>query len=196
MRWLLLALFLAFPASADGVNEYRRDAYKMLAEGRVENSLSTIGHFEGEIHEGNAFMAAYFAESVADDATIVFAMTTAATQLVHIVVNAESGGDASVMITEGPTIGGGTTITPVDLNRTTSNTSSLSIVHTPTTNSGGTELITEFVAGGQKNFATGGSGGDRSEIIFKVNTAYTITLKNLAGSAKTLAMIIEWYEPT
>lgn len=196
MRWLLLALFLAFPASADGINDDRSAFYQLFVDGMddVGPSATFIAPMHHEIREGDAFTAAYFAEGVADDANICFALTTAATKQVHIVVSSTSGGDASLTITENPSIGGGSVVTPVDFNRTTANTSGITLVHTPTTNTGGTILISEFVGGGEKNFSSGGSGGGRTEFVLKASTSYTFLLKNLAGAAKPLGMMMEWYE--
>lgn len=104
---------------------------------------------------------------------------------------ARSSGEANISIHEGVTADAdGTSITPINSNRNSATTSVMTLTHTPT-NPVGTTLIFEEHWGNGKNI--GGQSGIRSEMNFKQNTRYLITITSEIA-ANDVSWVLNWYE--
>jgi hypothetical protein len=159
-----------------------------------------MGDIHRRIHEGVLFEASYLSESVADDASILVRITTAAGQSTHLRITPGAGGDAIVKFSEGATFSSaGTPITPTNRNRVSPNVAQTVIRHTPTVNVAGTELLPpsgQFLPGGAGFLSTPGAAiADFEEWILAPGTEYLITLTNKAGSSQPLGVSLFFYEP-
>ena len=163
----------------------------------IVHSLQVISVLHHEIHEGNTFFASFKtvdATPIADDAALIFAITTG-TKTLHFVSNGASGGDAEKEILEGATITGGTATTVFNRDRTsTAVTNVAAVVLNPTVNTDGTRIDHQFIPGGTGGQTVGGSSGPRHEWIFKPSTIYVVRLTNRAGTAQPASLAVEWYE--
>ena len=163
----------------------------------IVHSLQVIDVLHHEIHEGNTFFISFKtanAAPIADDAALIFAITTG-TKTLHVVSNGASGGDAEKEILEGATITGGAATTVFNRDRTsTAVTNVAAVVLNPTVNTDGTRIDHQFIPGGTGGQTVGGSGGTRNEWIFKPSTVYVVRLTNRAGTAQPASLAIEWYE--
>lgn len=162
----------------------------------LSESLRMIDVFHSEVHEGKGFGISHFFSAVADKTTAQM-LVRAHGVTPHIEISVGAGGDAYVLFMQGLTASGaGTTKSaPVNRNRTSSNTSGVSVFHTPVvTTYSGTTLISNYIPGGARNSAGGGSMGERNEWVLKNGTTYVIAVRNIAGSTKNIAIQTSWYE--
>lgn len=153
-----------------------------------------FAHYEN--HEGNTYHNDGFVPALADDALIVMGLHCGS-KSAHIQFTASVGGDGLGRLYEAPTFtASGTMVTPRNKNRTVSKVATLTPYSTPTVSVSGTYLQSNFIPGGTRNQASGGSGGTRSEWILKPNTWYLAMLQNISGGAQPFGMQAEWYEHT
>lgn len=159
--------------------------------------LATISTPHLRIHEGKGFVAGHFILALADDANLDILIQVGASQSMHTILDVAAGGDATVTIYEGTTFSAaGTALTSFNKLRSSVTPSAATITHTPTITVIGTPLPTKLVAGGMGGNAGGGSdGGFDRELIFTAGTDYLIRTTNIAGQAKPVSSVLEWYEP-
>ena len=161
----------------------------------TDEYLVTMNEIHALIHEGLVYSAFYHAEAVIDNGDIELLLTTAASRPVHLILDAMFTGDALLQIFEGTTVSAnGTVLTPTNRNRTSSNTATMTVHHTPTVTGDGTALLN----GGQ--FLPSGSGPIKlgvldNEIILAANTLHLVRLQNIAGAAADLGVALNFYEP-
>ena len=147
-----------------------------------------VAHYE--VHEGDYFSVFKYAEGVADDGTQEILLVTTDKKC-HIFVEAGSTGLAVLTITEGVTVtAAGTGLTENNMNRFSSNTATAVATHTPTL-ADGTVIHTHLIPAGKQ---AGSSVRNGAEWIFKANANYGIKIKNLAGNAQAMGLVVEWYE--
>lgn len=108
-----------------------------------------------------------------------FAVTTPTNKTINLGFIVRGGQDFTVEIFENASVTGGTAVTPVNLNRRTSKTSSVIVVDEPTINNEGT-LLFGYAAG---NNSSTGNIYNRGQLILKKNTTYLykITSKDNAN---------------
>jgi len=148
------------------------------------------------LHEGRAFFAYYVQNSgtpLASGASINIVFAAGPGTTPHMTIGLFCGGDAEFFLFEGATSTGGTSFTPVRRNRTIATASNVAMVINPTVNGTGTELFEEFLPGGTKKKAGGGS-GDSLEYVLAPLTNYLVRLTNVSGSAQIADLVLEWYE--
>ena len=152
-----------------------------------------------KIHQGLSFQATYISgegNNVADNAAIdVLIQSTAG---IHLIQAAATGGDAEVFLYRNPTFSAaGTNLTQINKNEYSSNTSAVTITHTPTLSDDGVLMASKFVPGGTGGNSTGGADGsfDR-EIILNHAHTYLFRVINRAGTAQPIGVTFEWYELT
>lgn len=104
-------------------------------------------------------------------------------------------GGVEVRLFENPTFSGGTEIQPINKNRTSDNTSTLTIKQGVTVNGNGTELYligmpasASFLMRGEK------SGADNVPWVLQSDTSYAIEIRNLTGASKDVYVDFVWYE--
>ena len=148
------------------------------------------------LHEGGSFVAYYVQNGgtpLADGASINIVLAAGPGTTPHMTVGSFCGGDSEFFLFEGATSTGGTSFTPVRRNRTIATTSNVAMVINPTVTGTGTELFEEFIPGGAKKRAAGGS-GDSLEYVLAPLTNYLVRLTNMSGSAQIAELVLEWYE--
>jgi hypothetical protein len=152
------------------------------------------------IHEGK-FFEAFFNETLATAATVIITFTTPADKYIHYrneKINT-SGDKITVELFESAVIStGGTAFTPINHNRVTAATSTVSILRAPTlaTAGDGNLIAQSYIGGGT------GTGGNRSgsettnvnEYILKRSTTYVIKITNGSAAANIVQINPVWYE--
>lgn len=159
------------------------------------NTLQIIDYEHHEIHSGSHYnYCDYSANSLASGAIIEFLMTTPnTTEWTHLAFEVYSATGCTIELFEGASgIVGGTTITPRNNNRNSSNTSNVSLIRDPTSIASDGVRAAGFLAG------AGRSSGfaDRSkENILKQNTTYLVRITSTAAQNR-ISWCAEWYEHT
>jgi hypothetical protein len=161
-----------------------------------ERSLPVLDISHQRLHEGRAFLAYRLYPStakLADGATVSIAIACAENCELHMLVQAECGGEAEFYWYENATVSAGTAFTPINRKRSSTRTSEAAVLINPTVTSAGTELMARSIPGGSGVFAGGGS--DYSfEFVLKGLTTYLFQMKNTSGSARAAHLMLEWYE--
>jgi len=162
----------------------------------IVGALQAITVLHHETHEGNTFFVSFKTADgapLADNATLIFVLTTGA-KACHAITDAASGGNADKEICEGATITGGTATTVYNRDRTSALATTVTVVRDPTINAAGTCIDFQLIAGGTGGNASGGSAGPRNEWILAPSTLYMYRLTNRAGNAQPASLSVEWYE--
>lgn len=148
-----------------------------------------------EIHEGESYLVSYKspdASPIADNATLIFVLTTAADQ-VHVIYDYSAGGDSEFELYEGCVVTGGTSMNYRNKNRNFPDAGGESVVRDPVVNNAGVLLEDTFSPGGTGPQSGGGIGGTRNEWILKPNTKYMFRATNRAGNSQPMSMRVEGY---
>ena len=162
----------------------------------IVGALHVIDVLHHEIHEGTAFSTSFKTAddaSLADNGTLIFALTTGA-KAIHIISIGVVGGDAEIEILEEPTITDGTATTVYNRNRTSLIVTTVTVVRDPTVNTDGTLIDNQFIPGGTGGMTLGGAFGPRSEWVFKPSTIYLFRLTNRSGNVQPASLAVGWYE--
>jgi len=164
----------------------------------------TISYEHHKVHEGKLFGAGYYSSSVANNGAINVLLQTPVGTTAHVYLKVNVGGDAVFRAFEGTTVSAaGTAITPIDHNRETANTATITVTHTPTITDDGTQLWEEFIPGGTSSGGGGGGGGSHpgavattlsEQIILKADETYLLRLTNISGGAQPEDITFSFYE--
>lgn len=161
----------------------------------------TLGHLAAietthtQLHQGTVYCVDHIEAGLADAATVEVLIRVPAEGLFHTRFSGACGGDATLYLFEGPTVtSAGTGMTAVNRHRISTNISTLSLFHTPSTSSDGVLLGRAFVPGGTVGNSVGGSGDIPEEWVLNNDTDYLFRVTNNAGNAKTTQGIMTWYE--
>jgi hypothetical protein len=106
-----------------------------------------------------------------------------------------AGGDAQFDVYEGTTFSAaGTSITPVNHNRTSVNTCGCTVTHTPTVTVLGTHLWRELVPGGSQG-QTPGAVQDvaTAQVILADNETYLMRMTNLSQNAEINQIMVAYH---
>lgn len=150
-----------------------------------------------EIHEGETYLVSYKTPDgapLADDGTIAFAVTVAASHEAHMLASGANGGDMEGELREGVTWTGGTAMNIFNKKRSASGGATVTVVRDPTVTGPGTLIENEFVPGGSGPRAVGGAGGQRAEWILAPGQTYLFRITNRAGNNQPASLSLEWYE--
>jgi hypothetical protein len=163
----------------------------------VDNSthtLQTIEYEHHEIHAGSHYMlCGYDSDMSVNELKDFVIITPNTTSWAHMTFDFSSSLGATLNIYEGVTgVSGGTSQAPINNNRNTASTSSLSIILNPTAITPGTAIIGSYLSGGNR---TSGFNSRDKEIVLKQGTSYLFRFQSLANS-NTLGYCGEWYEHT
>lgn len=175
-----------------------------LRNDRVAGAGLTIDYTHHEIHEGDAFVTSYLAESKNDGQTIAISFLTGAKYL-HIFWVASSSGAAFFRIYENPTItdNSGSPQTVFNHNRNSLTVSTVidrsqnpdvagQATKDPAITGAGTLLFEEPIGGANRS---GGESRNDEEIVLKPNEEYVFIVES-NGSGLTLGIVLSWYEKT
>ena len=136
-----------------------------------------------EIHEGNMWNAWCIQSGLADNGILNMLVVTGSGKETHMAPDGACGGDAWFEIYEGTTVSeNGTLITPNCMNRVISGTATTLTYCSPTVTSAMHPLLIQFMPGGQKNFAMGGTIRPNTEWIFNGVSGsinYLLRIKNV-----------------
>lgn len=157
------------------------------------NAIKTIDYEHHTIHEDKHFFIVGYQFSVGQGDTIDFVVTTPDTlEWAHMIFRYVASAGATLQVYEDSSgVVGGSATTPINNNRNSNNTSSLSVVKDPTSVTAGT-LIYSCTVG-----ATSSQGfiGRSEEIILKQNTVYLFRLTSEYGT-NVISFNGQWYEHT
>ncbi len=153
-----------------------------------------ITGFHHKTHLGQAHIVSNKFAAIADDGVADIYVKVPAGIEPHIVFHRDIEGDADVELFEDTTVSAdGTALTPRNLNRNSTNISTVSFFHTPTVTSPGTQLFIEWNAAGSGGQAAGSEGAfDEFELAKGKNYLFRVT--NRSGSAKNIGSFARYYE--
>lgn len=165
-------------------------------------AVKTIEVSEASANAGKQFNYCYLEEGIADDGVIEFIVTTGE-QEAHLNYKGVSTGVASLYCYESPTtIAGGTSVQPRNINRkyvadNETEGNGTTVLRNPTSiGNDGTELEVDLIPSSAAPFSQGGAGERRPKRILNPNSVYLLRIKNLAGTAQTMALNINFCEHT
>lgn len=159
-------------------------------------TLETINH---EVHEGEMFHVAYTNSSVSNGANVDVLLVTGAKEA-HTVWEVFAGGQVTVSLYEAPTVtegNEGTALTAYNMKRSSANTPTAAVYHTPTVGAtGSVTLVNGRILPGGTSPTTRVGGGIRSgsEWILDASTMYLMRVNNSSGGAIAVNVVMEWYE--
>jgi hypothetical protein len=162
----------------------------------ADYALPTVSPLGANLMEGNSFTLGYaypFSAGLADSANFDIAIAFGAGVEPKLSIEGLCVGNAIGYLYEGATATGGTALTSVNLNRTSTSTSNSAAILNPSVSSTGTLLGTYILIGGVKKKATGGDISSAS-FILKPLTTYLLRMTNVSGQAQAAEMILTWYE--
>ncbi len=161
---------------------------------KVGGCMVSIPYEHHEVHEGDHFGILDYATGQALGVVVAFIITTPnTTKWAHFIPRIYSSTGATIEIHHTPTgVTGGTSITPVNSNRNSATSPTITVVKDPSAiTSYGTRLF-GLLAGGAK---VAGGASREDEWILKQNTVYSIKITSLANN-NDIAWDFQWYEHT
>lgn len=162
-------------------------------------ALITIDYPHHEIHGGSNY---FFTRPLTlgdggDDEVLV--TTPVGAKQAHMLLSVTATGETDFKLYEDTTRTGGTPLTPRNRNRNYSDSSVLTVAHTPTGGAVGTLIAETFFgvdAGAGSNRQLSGGGSDsRQEIILKSDTKYLLVVDSATASNR-ITIVADWYEHT
>lgn len=160
------------------------------------NTIKTMDIVHYQTHSGKLYSAGYFNETVVDDGTLELLFQTGSNPI-HFTAHADVGGNSTAILYENCTFSNaGTSLTASNHRRSSTNTTTVTITHTPSITLNGTQInSTLFIPGGSGGKAIGASSeGFESEMILKPNTNYLLSIKNISGQTHPMAAHVTYYE--
>lgn len=157
----------------------------------VTESLASL-----RLNEGRGFVLGVvypFSAPLAADASIDIAIAWPSGVNPQIHISGLCAGDAMGYLYEGSTVTGGTSITPLQMNRSSTTASQAVALLNPTVSSLGTKLLEQILIGGQGKKASGGDSGT-ADMVLKGLTTYLFRLTNVNGTNHAAEMVLEWFE--
>ena len=158
------------------------------------NSIQTVNYRHHEIHSGSHYFASGFDTGLGNGDTVEFVFTTPnTTTWIHMLFNFTFALGGNMIVYEGASgITGGTTLTPVNNNRNSTNTSASTVVKDPTSITSDGTPIAAYQAGANKS---SGFAAQNEEIVLKQNEIYLFRFTSTA-TGNSLSYTGEWYEHT
>ncbi len=159
------------------------------------SSLVSITYEHNKTHEGKFYSGGYFNASLANNGTLDILIDLASLSF-HAQASSIASGDCTIQIYEDTIYTGGSSISMLNHNRTSSNTFIGSVVHTPSISDLGVQLNgIGYLSGGTKNAAYGGSFGFANEMILAPTKNYLYRVTNISGGTIKAYVHIEGYLP-
>lgn len=171
------------------------DEKKIAVVDDASAALVGIDYIHHEIHEGVFFEVDAANATVADDGTVIAAITTPADMNSHLRWRLATGGDAQVEFLEGSTITGGTTKAANNRNRASANVPASVFTVDPTVTVDGTVLSGPVFLPGGTIIVSGGATQDSFiEWILQPSTTYVLRITNISGASQPISVAFDWYE--
>jgi hypothetical protein len=149
-------------------------------------SMINIDVAHHEIHEGCSFLASDAATAVT---TRDYLLITPAVGIVHLICEFAADSKVSVVIYRAPTATAGTAMPVVNRNHLSALTSGVSVSHTPTGVTAGTDIVDRFLVGS----------GERSGSLVRADAEHVLApstkyLIRLTGTNVQINTRLLWYE--
>ena len=174
-----------------------RTTFSGLHTDRATDYLVTLGQGHNESHSGNAYFAVYSVEANNTDLIEVRMQTPDTKKWAHmsITIDVALAGTAQLWKGTTKTHVTGNAMNKINRNHNSSNTSGLTICHTPGGSESASSVLTRYIGAASTSGRsdTGGTGGSRGEFILAQNTAYLIRVTSRAN-ANALTILLDWYE--
>lgn len=174
--------------------------YAPLSEEWKRMHVSSTGHIIVEpeiihlINHGILYGVGSYNASVSNGANIDLLITPNGNPI-HTAMQIAGGGDCVLSLYEGTTYSAaGTAITPLNLNRSSSNLSDVSASVSPTITDVGTLIYQLYAAGGTGGNASGGH-ADFQRGILKSGETYLFRLTNTSGGTKPMQISLQFFDP-
>jgi hypothetical protein len=160
-----------------------------------EESLSTILHAHKLNHEGRVFGVGYRYEGVADEAAVNFYIATGSDNLLHGSILIKATGRAYIDIQEDGEYSGGTAVTAVANNRSSTLSLDSTFKRGVTIDTPGDAVSPDLIPGSASPARSdGGDARPGIEFIGAVDSEYVIVITNKSGGAADIMVKLEVYE--
>ncbi len=162
-------------------------------------NVGMITDEHAKIHLGQIYTAGFIDIAVADDDYVVMLIdittNTFTNDEVHLVFNANTGGDSVIKLFEGAgCTSSGTVVTSYNHNRDVADSPEAIIYQTPTVIvTSGTAIYSALIPAGTNNNASGSMTGRSSEWVLE-DASYLLEFQNISGSAKPMSIELFFYE--
>jgi len=169
-----------------------------IAVDSVTNSLETIDYPHHETHAGNHYYIEGYVELNTDDVFRIKLVTPDTTKWAHFSWSIVSSGICETTLHENASGGmtGGSSVTPINNNRNSSNTSGLTITSGVTdADTVGTQVSSAKWGSTGFKAMVGGESSRENEIILKQNTTYLRTITS-GEDNNIIQFRASWYEHT
>jgi hypothetical protein len=153
-----------------------------------------ITHEHQKVHEGEFYSTGYYNSAVADDASIEILLQTPADKELHAYLKIVAGGDCEFEVFEGTTFSAaGTSISPVNHNRNSTNVCGCTVTHTPTITADGDLIWMEYIPGGV--FITPGAVQNvgAEQAVFANNANYLLRVTNRSALTNPFQIQAAYY---
>ena len=163
------------------------------------HTLQVIDYAHHEAHAGSAYFLTY--SVLADDtvAAEVRIQTANTAKWAHMIITIDVGlaGTAQLWSPTTKTHVGANVLTAMNRDHNSTNSSGLTICHTPGGAQEGDSTLTRYLGAATVSgkAAGGGSGGNRGEFILKQNNDYLIKVTSRADG-NSMTIVLDWYEHT
>jgi hypothetical protein len=156
------------------------------------NDEVRIDHVHNQLHLGNSFVVTSVV-SLGAGTSFYCAIKPDGKEIHMAMLCAFSGNGGTVTLSEGATLSAGTPVTPLNRDRGSTKTSSVTFVHTPTITNEGTPLVTMHIDASSQS---GTRERSTEEMILKSNTWYLIKITIDSGQTAIFSGRMDWYEIT
>jgi hypothetical protein len=165
----------------------------------ITHAINVIDYPHHEIHGGSSYLVVYSALAGDTDVIEVRIQTPNSAKWAHMVISIESAlaSTATLWTPTTKTHEGGNALTPMNRNHNSTNSSGLTICHTPGGAQAGAGNLVQYLGAATVSgrTETGGTTGSRHEFILKQNDDYLINMTSRAD-ANAMTITLDWYEHT
>lgn len=156
--------------------------------------LTVMNEVHGLTHAGKFFFTEINNDSLSDNDTLEYYIEPN-NVVTHLRVVGHTSGTSRLEIFEDTTVtAAGTSVTPVNMNRKSSNTANTAVYRDPTVDADGNVIYSTLNPGGRRNRSFGSESGGFEELILDDEKAYLIRLTNLGGGGAEAALALSFYE--
>jgi len=145
---------------------------------------------------GDLFVASHIQDSIADEATAEWRISTNSDLPLSNRLNLNSGGKIVVEVFEGADLtGGNNNVFVENLNRTSNKTPGTDVLDSPTVNNVGVKISEQvFGSTGQGQDTKAGGVSEGSKFVFKPDTEYLVRVTNQSSTESDIGFLSEFFE--